>query len=99
MSLNGLFADIFINFGTVEEVTLDSAQLSKANLDGVGTITVKVARCIVVSRDNQCRRDPKGLGKINEIPEKKLKGMSLTHSTKYKSIYLLDCLLDPKQHR
>lgn len=79
----------------VEEVTPASAQLSKASLDGVGTITVKVDRCVVTSRNNQYRRDPTGLGKIKEIPEKKLKGMSLTHSAKYTLIFLLDCLLDP----
>lgn len=83
----------------MEEVTPDSAQLSKASLDGVGTITVKVDRCTVLSRDRQYGRDSTGLGKVKEIPEKKLKGMSLTHSAKYTSICLLNCLLDPSQHR
>lgn len=67
----------------MEEATPDSVQLSKAILDGVGTITVKVERCVLLSRHNQHRRDATGLGKVKEIPEKKLKGMSLTHSTKY----------------
>ena len=83
----------------MEEVTPDSAQLSKASLDGIGTITVKVDRCNVLSRDRQYGRDFSELGKIKEIPEKKLKGMSLTHSAKYTSICLLDCLLDPSQLR
>lgn len=83
----------------VEEVTPASAQLSKASLDGVGTITVKVDRCIVTSRNSQYRNNPTGLGKIKEIPEKKLKGMSLTHSAKYTLICLLEYLLDPSQHR
>lgn len=83
----------------VEEVNPASAQLSKASLDGIGTITVKVDRCVVTSRNNQYRNDPTGLGKIKEIPEKKLKGMSLTHSAKYTLICLLDCLLGPSQRR
>lgn len=78
----------------VEEATPTSAQLTKASLDGVGTITVKVHRCDVVSRSSQYRSDPAGLGKIKEIPEKKLKGLSLTHSAKYTFICLLDYLLD-----
>lgn len=82
----------------VEEATSTSAQLTKASLDGVGTITVKVHRCVVISRNSQYRSDPAGLGKIKEIPEKKLKGMSLTHSAKYTLICLLDYLLDPSQH-
>lgn len=83
----------------VEEATPASAQLTKASLDGVGTITVKVQRCVVISRDTQYRSDHTGLGKIKEIPEKKLKGMSLTHSAKYTLICFLDYLLDPSQHR
>lgn len=67
----------------MEEVTPDSAQLSKASLDGVGIITVKVERCALLSRDYHSTREAPGLGKIKEIPEKKLKGMSLTHSAKY----------------
>lgn len=76
----------------MEEVTPGSAQVSKASLHGVGTITVKVDRSVVTSRNAQYRSDPIGLGKIKEIPEKKLKGMSLTHSAKYKLICLLDRL-------
>lgn len=83
----------------MEEVTPASAQLSKASLDGVGIITLKVERCVVISRNNQYRNDLTGLGKIKEIPEKKLKGMSLTHSAKYTLICLLDYLLDPSQHK
>lgn len=83
----------------MEEVTPASAQVSKASLDGVGTITVKIYRSVVISRNAYIRKDPIGLGKIKEIPEKKLKGMSLTHSAKYTLICLLDCLLDASQHR
>lgn len=76
----------------MEEVTPGSAQVSKASLDGVGTITVKVNRSVVTSHGGQYRGDPIGLGKIKEISEKKLKGISLTHSAKYTLICLLDCL-------
>lgn len=83
----------------MEEVTPASAQFSKASLDGVGILTLKVDRVFVISRNAQYRNDPIGLGKIKEIPEKKLKGMSLTHSAKYTLICLLDCLIDASQHR
>lgn len=80
----------------MEEVTPGSAPVSKASLDGVGTVTVKVDRSVVISRNAQHRSDPIGLGKIKEIPEKKLKGMSLTHSAKYTLICHLDCPPRPK---